>query len=254
VSTGAPGRPRQEGRRGVTVELAGIPGAGKSRLARTLATELAAAGIGVTQPQQRLGPSVPTARRLSRKLRACAAAAAADPGTTTRIVRAVLDSGQPGPRDVAGRVVQWLVAQHVTARARPRDGVSIVDEGLLQCLWSIGLRGDVEPVLAAVAASRPSGAPDLVVVVRVPPEVALERLTVRASRHSRTQLLPERERLAELRRGDQLLGRLADWWAGEAALTAPVLTVVGTDAGADDRARVLEQVRASLEGNTGPLR
>jgi len=230
------------------VELAGIPGAGKSRLARTLAGGLAGPGIVVAQPQNLLGPSIPTGPRLARKAQACAAAAAGAPVTTARFVRAVLASGQPGPGDVAGRTVQWLVAQHVMARALRRDGVSIVDEGLIQCLWSIGLRGDVQPVLEAVAASRQVSAPDLVVVVRVPPEVALERLAARRSRHSRIQLLPESDRLAELQRGDRLLGRLVDWWSSEAPASAPLLTVAGSDHGAGDRELVMDCVRASLGG------
>ena len=158
--------------RGLTVEFAGIPGAGKSRLARTFAAGLTERGVPVRQPQTLLGPATPTARRLARKVLACTAAAVHDPGTSARAVRAIARSGQPGAGDVAGRVVQWLVAQRVTADARRRRAVSLVDEGLVQCLWSIGLRGDVEPVLAALA-SRRVRRPDVLVVVRVDPQVVL---------------------------------------------------------------------------------
>jgi hypothetical protein len=207
------------------VELAGIPGAGKSRLARTVAEGLAERGVLVRQPQAALGPSVPTGRRLARKVVVAGAAASASPGTTARVVRALLASGQPGSADRAGRLVQWLVAQHVTARAGRRPGVGLVDEGVLQCLWSIGLRGDVEPVLRALAESPRAAVPDVLVVVQVAPEVALSRLGARASRHSRTQLLSEDEGLAELRRGEQLLVRLVDWFARESPAPVPVLTV-----------------------------
>ncbi|MDK3257088.1 AAA family ATPase [Blastococcus capsensis] len=242
MSPGAARRSSEGRRRGVAVELAGIPGAGKSRLARVLADELAGQGITVTQPQAPLGPSVPIGLRLGRKAWACAGTTARDPATTARIVPAIHASGQPGPGDVAGRVVQWLVAQHVTDRALRREGASILDEGLVQCLWSIGLRGDVTPVLAAVAAAPRVSAPDVLVVVRVAPEVALERLAGRLSQHSRTQSLPESDRLAELERGDRLLGRLVDWWATDGPRPAPVLTV----SGADEHERVLERIRTAL--------
>ncbi|SFL25775.1 AAA family ATPase [Geodermatophilus ruber] len=195
---------------GRCLELAGIPGSGKSRRVGTLAARLTHLGVAVTQPQARFAPSVPTARRLARKARACGAAAVAAPGTTARVLRALAGSHQPGPGDLAGRVVQWLVAQEAAARAARFDGVSILDEGPVQALWSIGIRGDVDPVLAAVPHRHPA---DLLVVVRVPPELALERLTRRVSRHSRTQLLDRPAQLAELHRGARLLDRLAEWWA-----------------------------------------
>jgi hypothetical protein len=202
----------------------------------------------VRQPQALLGPATPTCLRLARKVLASTAAAAHDPGTSARAVRAIARSRQPGAGDVAGRVVQWLVAQRVTARARRREAVSLVDEGLIQCLWSIGLRGDLEPVLTALA-SRPVRRPDLVVVVRVDPQVALARLTARASRHSRTQLLPETEQLTELTRGDLVLERLVEWCSAEVSI--PVIDLAGNDGAAADRERILDRLATSWHEGQG---
>ena len=216
----------------LSVELVGIPGSGKSRRARMLAERLTGRGVVVHQPQTRLGPEVPTGRRLARKALASGAATLSAPVTTARLVHGVLRSHQPGPADLAGRVVQWLVAQDVAARAARGAGVSIVDEGQVQALWSIGLRGDVGPVLTALDAARGRRPADLLVVVTVPPEVALARLARRASRHSRTQGLDARAGLAELHRGAALLDRLVDWWPGAARHRA----VVSLDGTADDAA------------------
>jgi hypothetical protein len=136
----------------------------------------------------------------------------------------------------------------VTADARRRKAVSLVDEGLVQCLWSIGLRGDVAPVLTALA-SRRVRRPDVLVVVRVDPEVALARLTKRSSRHSRTQLLPETERLTELTRGDLVLEHLVEWCATE--LSVPVVGLAGSDAAAADREVVLDRLATSWERGEG---
>jgi hypothetical protein len=234
---------RPAARQGLSVELVGIPGAGKSHLARTLTGALGGRGDAVLQPQLRLGPSVPPARRLVRKAVASVATALLSPVTTGRVVRGVALSRQPTSADLAERVVQWLVAQDALSTAARHDGVSIVDEGPIQALWSIGLRGDVEPVLAALDSSPGWRSPDLLVVVGVPPEVALSRLADRPSQHSRTQLLAEHERLGELQRGARLLDRLADWWSSSRPQgSGEVLVVSGTEQNTAGRDRLLERL------------
>lgn len=241
------------GHRGVVVELVGLPGAGKSRRARLLGAALADRGLVVGFPQAPLGPAVPVGLRLARKAAASGAAALMRPGTTLRVLGGLRRSGQPGPGDVAGRAVQWLVAQHVTARAARSGGVGVLDEGPLQALWSTGLRGDASPVLAALQHCPRWHSADLLVIVRVSPEVALARLSARESRHSRTQLLAGDQQLAELRRGDDLLDRLVSWWSAAGADRRTVLEVSGDDDGATDWATAVDRVRALLD-RAGPHR
>ena len=235
----APGR--------MTVELTGIPGSGKSHLARTLVGRLAARGVPVVLPQAGMGPKVPTGRRLARKAVAVAGATVTGPVQTMALSRGLLRSGQPGRADIAGRLVQALIAQDAAARAVRREGVSILDEGLVQALWSIGLRGDVHPVLAlwgAVAERPPS---QLLVVLETSPDVALARLAARPSQHSRTQLLIERERLAELKRGVTLLDELVHWWSAWAGDSGQVV-VVGSEESGAEREQLIDQICASVGG------
>jgi hypothetical protein len=226
----------------LSVELVGIPGAGKSHLASSVAAELSARGITVTQPQARLAPSVPAVRRLGRKTVACAATALTAPVTTARVVRGVVRSDQPRPSDVAGRIVQWLVAQDLTGRTAGWAGVSLMDEGLIQALWSIGVRGDVDPVLRVLDGSDRWHAPDLLVVVGVPPDLALSRLAARPSQHSRTQRLAEHARIAELERGAQLLDRLVQWWSA----SRDVLVVDGAADGAANSDLLAQRISAAV--------
>jgi hypothetical protein len=237
---------------GYTVELAGIPGSGKSRLTRWLTRELGHRGVAVRLPQAPLGPDVPVPLRLSRKAVAAGLAGVADPVGTGRVLGAIVRSGQSGPVDLAARAVQWLVAQHVAARAVSRSGVSLLDEGVIQALWSVGLRGDVEPVLAAVDTRGLAPPADLLVVAHVSPELALQRLTARRSQHSRTQFLTTTEMSDELRRGVRLLDRLADWWATGPGEPHEVFVVTGTEETSDDRDRLLQHVLAAASAGSPP--
>ena len=103
--------------------------------------------------------------------------------------------------------------------------------------------GDVGPVLAALDAAPRRTPADLLVVVRVPPEVALARLAARASRHSRTQLLDEPERLAELERGARLLDQLVVWWSGRWP-DRSVTTLDGAHDDAADHDQLLDRICA----------
>ena len=200
-------------RRAITVELAGIPGAGKSQLARLLSTELVARGHVVAQPTLSVSPSIALVRRLIRKGVATGTATLRRPVASSQVAIGIVRSHQARAADALGRFVQWQLAQHHLCDARQRQGVRILDEAVFQCLWSIGLRGDAQPVLAALSGSITWCPPDLLVVVRASPEVADSRLRARASRHSRTQRLATDARLAELRHGEQLLDHLLEWWS-----------------------------------------
>jgi hypothetical protein len=224
---------RVRGTHPLRIELAGIPGAGKTRLSRTLATGIAARGLTVTGPDQSMAPSVGAAHRVARKAVAAARVAIAEPGVTTRLARAVLRSGQPGPADVAGRFVQWQVAQSLLAAGDDGADVRIVDEGPVQCLWSLGLRGDVEPALRVLESAAGWRSADLLVVVRIDPVVAAARLGARRSQHSRIQQLPAQERHAELLRGELLLDRLVRWWGSTTGRPDRVVMADGTHTGAE---------------------
>jgi hypothetical protein len=240
--TAAASRGGAHGYPSFSVELVGIPGAGKSHLAAAAAAELAARGIPVAQPQAQLGPSVPVGRRLARKSVTCAASALVSPGTTARVVRGIVRSHQPRQADVVGRLVQWLVAQDLTGRTARWAGVSLLDEGLVQALWSIGVRGNVEPVLRVLDTSARWHAPDLLVVVGVAPELALSRLAARPSRHSRTQRLAEHARLPELERGAELLDRLVQWWSA----SRDVLVLDGAAEGGTGAGLLADRVCAAI--------
>lgn len=235
--------------RPLSVELAGLPGAGKSRLARSLAEGLAARGLSVTGPDRSMAPSVGVASRLTRKATASAGVAARHPVLTARVAGAVARTGQPGLPDVAGRLVQWQVAQALLAGAHPASDVRVLDEGPVQALWSVGLRGDVTPALHALDASAGWRSADLLVVVRIDLAAAAARLTRRRSRHSRLQDLDPAELLGELRRGAVLLDRLVQWWGSRCP--GGVVEVDGTQTGPEHHLGLLDRVASASRQRPG---
>jgi dephospho-CoA kinase len=251
VTDGAFRLARQDSLPRLSIELTGIPGSGKSRLTRTLIQGLTGRGVAVREPQAPFAPSVPLRRRLAQKALASGSAALTSPLDATRVTLGIVRSHQPDRADLANRVVQWLVAREVAARAASYAGVSVVDEGLLQSLWSIGLRGDVEPVLTALDASRRERWADLLVVVKVAPEVALSRLAARESRHSRTQLAAADEQLAELRRGAELLDYLVGWWSSRPGPPRDIFVVSEAEEHGNHRERLLDHICALLDVTPG---
>jgi hypothetical protein len=160
---------------------------------------------------------------------------------TARLAGRLARATRNGPADVAGRLVQLLVAEAVARAAARRPAVSIVDEGVVQALWSVGLRGDVSPLLPVLdGATAPQA--DLLVVLRVPAQLALDRLSARGSRHSRVQFLPEPARLTEMERGIRRLDDLVEWWSSRPGDRREVCVLSGTEEDSDERARLVDRV------------
>jgi hypothetical protein len=112
------------------------------------------------------------------------------------------------------RCVQWAITQRLLTSAAHSPGVHLFEEGLLQALWSVGLRGDVTSTLRSLEQrSGRYAMPDLVVTVHASIDEIEDRLAARLSRHSRLQeRLDPIARRRELARGAELVGSLAAWW------------------------------------------
>jgi len=227
----------------VIVELCGLPGAGKTSLAEAVAgVEL---GFPLARPALGIAPEVARGRRLVRKFGLVAGEATRRPVMEARIALRLARSGQPGPGQAASRWVQWASTQSLLRKARGADQVHLFDEGVLQALWSLSLRGDPSATLATL--SRSVGrwtSPDLVIVVDPPVELVADRLRDRPSAHSRLQRLADDAELhAELVRGRALLDGLIAWWEATASAGAPVMRIAGAS---HDPSAVMHQIVTAL--------
>jgi thymidylate kinase len=126
--------------------------------------------------------------------------------------------------------------------------VTLLDEGIVQCLWSIGLRANIDLVLAALRRRPTWHTPDILIVLQVPVEVAAGRLAQRTSRHSRTQHLDSDAAAAELARGVALLDRVVNWWPSVVGPACQVIVIGAADAIEDVADGVAAQVERAVTG------
>jgi hypothetical protein len=206
---------------GTVVEFCGLPGAGKSTIARALVASLRLQGIPTTEVMAPIGPSAGRGARLRRKSAVIAR------GVTTRGGAALatnigLRSGQTDRRDRVARPANLLVVRDAVRRARGRAGVHVLDQGPVQEWWSAALRADDARVLAWAAAD-PAPRADLVVRVEAPTDLLAARLARRAERQSRLQGVDGPALEAELARGAELLDALCEQLVHSPGTHHPVL-------------------------------
>lgn len=192
---------------GKVVEFAGLPGAGKSAVAESTRAALAAAGVPCTVADEGISARVPAGVRVRRRLALASVDLSRHPVRGVQVLRSVHQVAPSWRRDAVAGATQWFAVQRLVVRSRSTSGVHLLEEGPLQTLWTLLLRtgSDPVPVLQRMLQPRSVQSPDLLVIVDAPVELASERLCNRASRHSRTQQLPEPEQLAELEAGLGLL-------------------------------------------------
>lgn len=223
---------RGVGAPGLAVELAGLPGSGKSRLAREVVRAVRERDAPARVVDAPVGADARRTARLTRKAVRSGSELLRHPRRSAHVVAGVASS-QPQGRDALSLGVQWLVTQRLLAAARSAPGLHLFEEGVLQTLWSIGMRGSVDRVLAVLDGQL--SWPDLVVVVDAPLPVVQDRLSRRVSRHSRVQHLATGQQGEALRQGHERLGELLAWWQGPSGPGVPVVVLTNDDAPPDPR-------------------
>ena len=174
------------GGRGVVVEFLGLPGSGKSSVSHRVGEILAGRGLPVSQPTFTLDHGPGKVRRTLLKSRYVSGEALLHPGESLRSARALRATGQDSGRLVFKMLFNWLLVSALIRRSRRVRAVHLLDQGIYQALWSIGLGGDdgcVTRAGAMLGASMPS--PDVVAVIEADVATVAKRLEARGGRHSR---------------------------------------------------------------------
>lgn len=220
------------------VELAGLPGSGKTTLAAHTRAALVAKGMPCSIADAGISAAATTPARVARRAAWAGLEFARHPRRGTAAVRGVRATGPASVRDGVAGTVQWLAIQRLVARSRHGWGVQLMEEGPLQTLWTLGLRSREDVLSGPLPDLADEARTDLLVVVDAPVELSAARLGARRSVHSRTQRLPQPDLRAELLRGRELLFELV------AASSRDHVVVVndGAQSGSDLGRRVAEWV------------
>ena len=213
----------------VIVEFVGMPGSGKSTLAHATAELLRARGLPVSEPTYVLDHETPSGPRQLRKLSYAARALLARRRSAVAFAAAALRSGQRHVGELASVTLNWWYLLDVHRRALATPGVHLLDQGLLQALWTLGY-GARHPKTALDHASFmvPRAPRYVVVSLRVGTETALDRLRARPNGASRVDRDVDGGRAELALARARIMADAVDVLAGRLA-NAGVLTVVHFD-------------------------
>ena len=223
----------------LVVEFCGLPGSGKSAVASHTCRAMRSEGVDAYVADLPVSAAAPRPARVLRRGGLALRQVAGGPGDAARAAR-VVAATRPSRWDGAALLAQLLAVQELTARARRGDRVALLEEGIVQTLWSVGLRSSVDRQDRLVDWLALTTRADVVVLVDAPTGTVLDRLAARRSRHSRTQRLAPDQRLRELTLGRGLLDGLLEGLPGDVLTVRNDGSVPLADLG---RATALEVLR-----------
>jgi len=169
----------------VIVEFVGLPGAGKSTLSRSVATELKDRGAEVYEPIHKRD-TYSTPQRIASKARFVSQSLITTPKTALTTTRSVSQTDQQSLPDYIRVLFNLHYVTSVTTTFRSRAGVTLLDQGIHQARWSVGLRS-TQPIDEAIKkVDIPANlTPDLVVFVEATDATIANRLTNRTDGDTR---------------------------------------------------------------------
>jgi len=161
----------------IIIEFVGIPGVGKSTLSRRTAAVLTREHPQVSEPVRLIDDRTSLHRVLS-KGRFVIEHVLRHPRTSLSVTHMLLNTNQSSTTDQVRVSFNLQYISGVVARARSNHGVTLLDQGPYQGIWSVGLRSssDWDALFNRFDQVLSCTAPDLVVCVDAAPETVAKRL------------------------------------------------------------------------------
>jgi thymidylate kinase len=200
------------------IEFSGLPGAGKSTLSHLVACSLAQRGCVVREVTYGLDHNCGGFRRNLVKLTSVTTYLCRHPLQARADIVCILATKQVTWADIRRSLFNWLYVASVMSKKRNGKLIVILDQGLAQALWSIGLaaRDKLWLDLCSDAARREALKPDLIVDVKAGFQNVGSRLASRKKRISRIDSLGEDR--AVLRRAQDHMDSIVQTFKGAAVM------------------------------------
>ena len=224
------------------IELVGIPGTGKSTIAQKLETILEQAGVPTRSKFSAFADQRHFFYRQQMRLRLVLRCALSCGSLYRSSYGLIAQTQQRSTLDLAIVVSNFwsVVALMAEARTQQRDHVLIVDQGLLQAVWSVQLSSLRQPALNTWAPLLlASGlAETLVAYVQTDIAVCRGRLSTRNRNRTRLDLGTSDEQFLKWQLASQQMSELVDWAQTIMPSSAgqPNIVRVANDAGAPEAA------------------
>jgi RecA/RadA recombinase len=171
------------------VEFFGLPGSGKTTIAREVHAILSRRNPEMVFAPQLLRDEAGAVARAAAKLRLIVAEVARNKGWTDAVSQTIAIR-QPRVRDSLRAVLSVATVGSLYANFQRRNVSAVLDQGLLQALWSVQLKADNGQDFRSLVAgtlTEAASSPRIHVAVETPQQVCVARLGSRVSKHSRMQ-------------------------------------------------------------------
>jgi len=170
------------------IEFVGLPASGKSTIANHLIKRLRNFGFRVNHPTYDLKNQVSRTYRICRKMNYGISALVQSPILSAQQLKLIFDSNQQSRSDTVRNIYNWLYLAGLGRQYQSQTDVTVIDQGLIQALWSIDLSSRNQSVtrLKQLAVSELKFVEDrIVVIVRCDRSAIKQRLANRKRNASR---------------------------------------------------------------------
>ncbi len=239
------------------IEFFGLPGSGKTTVAKELLRLLQEAGVNASFSGERMSDGAPMAWRMLRRLEMVAGQSPREIGSYWRGARLIAAYGK-GLGDSAHSLWNLISVQAMAGRHLRGRGLMVVDQGLVQAVWSARMRekhgdGDGDVGWGALLNDDWLGQ-CCFVQVGCNAETAMERLGNRKQRTSRMQRPDRLQELAEWSRGEALVAELSGMIEGmlRRKSLANRLIRIRTDDGSSASVQAVKVLESLLQAGGAP--
>ena len=232
---------------GVVIEFFGMPGVGKTTLARGIAADLSQHGHNATFLAMDAPVDLNRYIKLARQVGDIGRYVAARPQEIFRAVRVLRYFPQPNALTYTKVMRYWLLTCAIIDRSRSGADIVLCDQGLYQGLYSLALLTSTPDREVFSTALHLLPRPDLAILVTADRETVRARLSGRRYNHRWIDklLLNDRRRLEE---SEEIVQAIA---AALRATDCSLIVYASTASVAADTQELAAAVRSHLEATVG---